>query len=754
MAIGEVASAARPGADDSSARGGRWRAPLSGSVKIKLLLAFAGCLAATTILNTGLTSYLTNRRGEAEAFSRLSQQLMLLQDTFQDAREALVGLAQEAARDEKNLSDMANLYSQELALNTQPDEVRDRALQLSKTVSLNRLQLILASARLSGLAVYLEGELSHYVTPDRVGLSARRGARRTMLSRTPQGAGGGAGAEPLASDTLANGRAAGWSEEPPPALVARRIAAVDRLTVQFDFPAAQLMVLRVVVPIQAATREAFNETIAEHLTVAAREPPRPTDAGSPAPRVIGLFVFSKAFDAAFLQDASSQTGVLPAVLSTDGRHRLGLVDLQAPPGFVSSRDDPRLHLHKAEIDGTSYYQAMKVWRTEGTPTLILGGALSRAGIQASVWQTLLVVIGVAGSILAIGVALGYVLISRMVTPIKALTAGAASMKLATGTGAGQNGKEALYGALGRYLETPVLPHSTDEIGDLTSAFNAMAGRLHDLIGDLRQSHRTLEAVSAQRQRAEEEVRALNATLEQQVRDRTSQLEAVNRELESFSYSVSHDLRAPLRGLDGFSRALLEDYDHVLDEEGRDYLRRIRAASQHMGCLIDDILNLARVSRTELRRAPIDLSSLAASVAEDLQRSDPSRNVTFVIAPNLRATGDPRLLRILLENLLHNACKFSSTRPAARIECGQSVHDGGTAYFVRDNGVGFDMAYAHKLFGAFQRLHTEAEFPGTGVGLATVQRIVNRHGGRVWAESQIGHGATFSFTLPDHTPGTP
>jgi signal transduction histidine kinase len=750
MAIGEVASPAGLGADEASARGGRWRVPRAGSVTFKFLLAFAGCLAATTILNTGLTSYLTNRRGEAEAFSRLSQQLMLLQDTFQDARETLVALAQEAARDEKNLSDLAMLYSQELALGTPPDDVRDRALHLSKTAALNRLQLILASARLSSLAVYLEGELSHYVTRDGDGVSVRRGAQRTMLSRTPQGA----GAEPPAGDTLRSGRVQGWSEQPPPALVARRMAAVDRLTVQFDFPVPQLMVLRVVVPIQAATRVAFNETIAEHLTVATRDTLRPIDAGTPAPRVIGLLVFSKAFDAAFLQGASGQTDVLPAVLSTNGRHRLGLVEMQAPAGFVSSRDDPRLHLQKVEIDGASYYQAMKVWRTEGTPTLILGGALSRAGIQASVRQTLFVVIGVAGAILAIGVALGYVLISRFVTPIKALTAGAASMQLEAGTGSGQNEKEALYGALGRYLETPVRPHSTDEIGDLTSAFNAMAGRLHDLIGDLRQSHRTLEAVSAQRQQAEEEVRGLNATLEQQVRDRTSQLEAANRELESFSYSVSHDLRAPLRGLDGFSRALLEDYDNVLDEEGRDYLRRIRAASQHMGCLIDDILNLARVSRSELHRAPIDLSGLAASVADDLRRSDPSRNVTFVIAPNLRATGDPRLLRILLENLLHNACKFSSTRPAATIECGQSVQDGSTAYFVRDNGVGFDMAYAHKLFGAFQRLHTEAEFPGTGVGLATVQRIVNRHGGRVWAESEIGRGATFSFTLPDQTPGTP
>jgi signal transduction histidine kinase len=267
---------------------------------------------------------------------------------------------------------------------------------------------------------------------------------------------------------------------------------------------------------------------------------------------------------------------------------------------------------------------------------------------------------------------------------------------------------------------------------------------------LRRSHRVLEAANAQRERAEAEVRALNVSLEAQVGVRTSQLEAANRELESFSYSVSHDLRAPLRSVDGFSRALLEDYDHLLDDEGRDHLRRICAASRHMGCLIDDMLNLARVSRGEMQRTPVDLSALARGVADDLRKADPDRAIEFVIAPDLRATGDPRLLRVVLENLLQNASKFSSTRPAARIECGQTIHNGAPAYFVRDDGVGFDMAYAHKLFGAFQRLHTETEFPGTGIGLATVQRIVHRHGGSVWAESQLGRGATFYFTLPDQT----
>jgi signal transduction histidine kinase len=398
---------------------------------------------------------------------------------------------------------------------------------------------------------------------------------------------------------------------------------------------------------------------------------------------------------------------------------------------------------------------MKIWRMEGEPALILGGALSTAVVRTSVNRTIALTVGVAGLILTIGVALGYVLISRTIMPIKALTAGAASMKLdGEHLQQREGGDDALYGALGGYLESPVEPRSADEIGELTGAFNAMAARLHDLIGRLRASHRALEALNRRRQRAEEEVRGLNATLEQQVRDRTSQLEAVNRELESFSYSVSHDLRAPLRGIDGFSRALLEDYDAVLDDEGRDHLRRICAASQHMGCLIEDILNLARVSRSELQRTAIDLSALAVSVADDLRKREPERGLDFIIAPNLTASGDPRLLRVLLENLLQNACKFSNRRPVARIECGEIVQNGLTTYFVRDDGAGFDMAYAHKLFGAFQRLHSATEFPGTGIGLATVQRIVSRHGGSVWAESQPGRGATFYFTLSARPPSEP
>jgi PAS domain S-box-containing protein len=247
----------------------------------------------------------------------------------------------------------------------------------------------------------------------------------------------------------------------------------------------------------------------------------------------------------------------------------------------------------------------------------------------------------------------------------------------------------------------------------------------------------------ERRVAEERIRGLNQDLEHRI----AELAALNKELEAFSYSVSHDLRAPLRSIDGFSQALLEDYADRLDEEGRDYLRRVRAATQRMGDLIDDLLTLSRVTRREMRRESVDLSGLARTIVEQLQKLDGDRDVIFTIEDGLRAHGDPHLLRVALENLIGNAWKFTSKQPDARIEF-RAIRDddGRLKYFVRDNGVGFDMAYSGKLFGAFQRLHRASEFPGTGIGLATVQRIITRHAGHVWAEAEVGKGATFFFTL--------
>lgn len=273
----------------------------------------------------------------------------------------------------------------------------------------------------------------------------------------------------------------------------------------------------------------------------------------------------------------------------------------------------------------------------------------------------------------------------------------------------------------------------DEIGVLTDSFNDML----------------------------DEIQRREQNLEQDVADRTAELEAANhelkaanRELEAFSYSVSHDLRAPLRAIDGFSNLLLEDYADRVGDEGRRYLERVRGATRSMSQLIDDLLNLARLSKAEVQRQRVDLSALGREVARSLTQAQPERDVLFQIADGLSVDGDPQLLKVVVDNLLRNAWKFTSKHPSARIELGRTHADGTLAYFVRDDGAGFDMAHEKHLFQPFHRLHPPQQFEGTGVGLATVQRVIERHGGHVWADAGVEKGATFYFTLWDKPTADP
>jgi signal transduction histidine kinase len=265
----------------------------------------------------------------------------------------------------------------------------------------------------------------------------------------------------------------------------------------------------------------------------------------------------------------------------------------------------------------------------------------------------------------------------------------------------------------------------DEVAVLIEAFNDMLSQIQSRDSELQQAH---------------------AELEQRVEERTRQLVAANRELEAFSYSVSHDLRGPLEVISGFSHILLEEYGNKIDPAARDYVTHISSATQRMAELIDDLLNLSRVSTTGMHRESVDLAAIANSIADQLRRREPARKVEFVVHDCPKIEGDARLLRIALENLLRNSWKYSSNRETARIEFGCEQRVRSLAFYVRDNGAGFDPKYADRLFKPFQRLHSMSEFPGTGIGLATVQRIIARHGGEVWAEGEVDKGATFYFTI--------
>lgn len=309
----------------------------------------------------------------------------------------------------------------------------------------------------------------------------------------------------------------------------------------------------------------------------------------------------------------------------------------------------------------------------------------------------------------------------------------------------QEGKEDL---------TKALEAGADDFVSKSSEMAVIKGRLRALLRRgfyFEENRKIIEELKAKeleaaRARIEKEAAQARASLAQKLEFANRELEAANKELESFSYSVSHDLRAPLRAIDGFSQVLLEDYAGVLDAQGKSYLDRVRQACSHMGNLIDDLLNLSLVIRHEMRRESVDLSRAARAIAERLRKTEPRRAAEFAIADKLVVSGDPGLLHAALENLLGNAWKFTGRTQAARIELGVTHENGRETYFVRDNGAGFDMAYVGKLFGAFQRLHTHSEFPGTGIGLATVSRIIRRHDGHLWAEAEVGKGATFYFTL--------
>jgi signal transduction histidine kinase len=391
--------------------------------------------------------------------------------------------------------------------------------------------------------------------------------------------------------------------------------------------------------------------------------------------------------------------------------------------------------------------------TSAGPYVVRVGEIGRSGISYALARSMDVelaffrelrqrLLAGAALLLAAALAAGFVYSRRVTRPIEALVEG--TERLAAGD-----------------LSARVEIRSRDELGRLAGAFNQMAGEIQDLVEEERHLAADAAALSeklaalnsdlqvqiAERRQAETEVKRLNEDLEARVAARTAELEAANRQLESFSYSVSHDLRGPLQRISGFSEIVLAEAGPRLDEDQRRSLERIRASALTMGGLIEKLLEFAHVGRCPLDRRVVDVSTLARGIAEDLASSDPSRSASFVIADELVARGDGDLVGVALQNLMSNAWKFTSHSPRARIELGVEAGNGdGPTFFVRDNGAGFETAEAHKLFRVFERLHSAREFEGHGIGLAIVKRIVEHHGGRVWASGSPGAGSTFRFTL--------
>ncbi len=691
-------------------------------IKSKLLFAFAIVLIIITGLNVALEIYLTNQQSQREAFTSLTRQTILLQNELQETTIDLRTIAEKTAGGTDNLSDLTTIYAQTQQITTNPEQEADyeRGLMFNKVISLNRLQIVLQTADFSSAAVYINNALSHYVTTTQAGMSTIRGDYKPLIKTVQNQVGD------LRFDNWPN-----WAEGTPSPLVNPHITLVNRPTISFDFATGPMAILEIVIPIQAVTQTVPRQILTEGYSdgvlvndpaIAIPETLNQSKPGQNKPTIIGAFVFKKVLDRAFLEEVAEKTGLLPALYSPDGVHQIQLVDMKMNPAELAqwvqedqAAIDRQLWQRTLVVDREAYYQTLALWQFEEKPRLIVGFAQSGASAAQKVRETVTGLMGIAGLVLVIGGILGYILFDRLVKPIVTLTDTVSRIGLST----------QIEGPVQKTTPTfsdklvEINLRADDEVQQLTAAFNAM-------IRQLRQSFETLE---------------------ERVANRTAELEAANDELEAFAYSVSHDLRAPLRHIDGFLELLQQRTDGTLDKRSQHYMDTISDSAKHMGQLIDDLLAFSRMGRNELSKTPVDLNALVQDIIQELAPETQGRTIHWHIADLPTVTGDLAMLRLVFTNLISNALKFTQGCTPTEIEIGYQADKEEIIIFIRDNGVGFDMAYVDKLFGVFQRLHRIEEFEGTGIGLANVRRILNRHGGKVWAEGKVDQGATFYFALP-------